>query len=603
MTEAMAEPIAESSSQPMEEGAPPATVSATLSEMPPSQPGPSSETPKDDKAAETPATKYEPPEATAQLGGDSVMSEEGPEDEASDMPAMPALGGLSSTLGADVVPSPSAVPIQPAVFGLTPPPPGMTPGSLGTLTPGLTPGRATPPNSSLKLNSDVWTEEKERTIRTILTRHSWIERRGNGVNTRLFCTTCIAANVGGRWATVGSQRVRTSVGNEHTQAAVHERAVQILAQRQQPPSVPLPPAENTVQTVLARQAEAHAPDTQPILPLVSSLPRPLWLDCDPGHDDVMAMILAGYNPAVRLLGISTVAGNQTVEKTTDNALRVCQVAGLQTVVGGEGNLADQTVVGGEGNPADQTVVGGEGNLADQTVVGGEGNPADQTVVGGEGNPADQTVVGGEGNPADQREAGWMGVWGWVLQDMRVVAGQARPLVRPGKVCAEIHGLSGLDGPTIPPAKRQRMDGKAVNVMFEAIVRAYREWCGGRVALVCTGALTNAAMLLRMYPEVCSMIEIVLMGGSMGPGNTGPVSEFNIQTDPEAAHVVLQSGAVVAPGLPFPPDRLPVTMVPLEVTHTALVTPEVLGRIRSATSTPFRNLLGDLLIYFRDTYRK
>ncbi|KAK3282933.1 hypothetical protein CYMTET_9340, partial [Cymbomonas tetramitiformis] len=517
MTEAMAEPIAESSSQPMEEGAPPATVSATLSEMPPSQPGPSSETPKDDKAAETPATKYEPPEATAQLGGDSVMSEEGPEDEASDMPAMPALGGLSSTLGADVVPSPSAVPIQPAVFGLTPPPPGMTPGSLGTLTPGLTPGRATPPNSSLKLNSDVWTEEKERTIRTILTRHSWIERRGNGVNTRLFCTTCIAANVGGRWATVGSQRVRTSVGNEHTQAAVHERAVQILAQRQQPPSVPLPPAENTVQTVLARQAEAHAPDTQPILPLVSSLPRPLWLDCDPGHDDVMAMILAGYNPAVRLLGISTVAGNQTVEKTTDNALRVCQVAGLQ--------------------------------------------------------------------------------------DMRVVAGQARPLVRPGKVCAEIHGLSGLDGPTIPPAKRQRMDGKAVNVMFEAIVRAYREWCGGRVALVCTGALTNAAMLLRMYPEVCSMIEIVLMGGSMGPGNTGPVSEFNIQTDPEAAHVVLQSGAVVAPGLPFPPDRLPVTMVPLEVTHTALVTPEVLGRIRSATSTPFRNLLGDLLIYFRDTYRK
>jgi inosine-uridine nucleoside N-ribohydrolase len=38
-----------------------------------------------------------------------------------------------------------------------------------------------------------------------------------------------------------------------------------------------------------------------------------------------------------------------------------------------------------------------------------------------------------------------------------------------------------------------------------------------------------------------MVEVVLMGGSIGVGNTGPVQEFNIQTDPEAAKVVFESG--------------------------------------------------------------
>ena len=46
---------------------------------------------------------------------------------------------------------------------------------------------------------------------------------------------------------------------------------------------------------------------------------PVWLDCDPGHDDAMALILAGHSDAVELVGVSTVAGNQSVEKTTWNA--------------------------------------------------------------------------------------------------------------------------------------------------------------------------------------------------------------------------------------------------------------------------------------------
>lgn len=53
-----------------------------------------------------------------------------------------------------------------------------------------------------------------------------------------------------------------------------------------------------------------------------------WLDCDPGHDDSFAIILAAYSPRINLIGISTVAGNQTIEKTTDNALTVMNIVGL-----------------------------------------------------------------------------------------------------------------------------------------------------------------------------------------------------------------------------------------------------------------------------------
>jgi inosine-uridine nucleoside N-ribohydrolase len=54
---------------------------------------------------------------------------------------------------------------------------------------------------------------------------------------------------------------------------------------------------------------------------------PLVLDCDPGHDDAMALLLAVADPAVELLAVTTVAGNQTVDKCTLNARRVLSLAG------------------------------------------------------------------------------------------------------------------------------------------------------------------------------------------------------------------------------------------------------------------------------------
>ena len=59
--------------------------------------------------------------------------------------------------------------------------------------------------------------------------------------------------------------------------------------------------------------------------------RKIILDCDPGHDDAVAIILAGGDPGIELLGITTVGGNQTLEKVTRNALSVERVARLTHV--------------------------------------------------------------------------------------------------------------------------------------------------------------------------------------------------------------------------------------------------------------------------------
>jgi inosine-uridine nucleoside N-ribohydrolase len=61
------------------------------------------------------------------------------------------------------------------------------------------------------------------------------------------------------------------------------------------------------------------------------MPRKVILDCDPGHDDAMAILLAHGNPDVDLVAITTVAGNHTIDKVTLNARRVCSVAGIDNV--------------------------------------------------------------------------------------------------------------------------------------------------------------------------------------------------------------------------------------------------------------------------------
>lgn len=61
------------------------------------------------------------------------------------------------------------------------------------------------------------------------------------------------------------------------------------------------------------------------------MPTPIVIDCDPGHDDAIALLLALASPELEVLGVTTTYGNQTIEKTTANALRVLELAGRADV--------------------------------------------------------------------------------------------------------------------------------------------------------------------------------------------------------------------------------------------------------------------------------
>ena len=78
--------------------------------------------------------------------------------------------------------------------------------------------------------------------------------------------------------------------------------------------------------------------------------RKIILDCDPGHDDAIAILLAARNPSIDLLGITVVAGNQTLDKTVVNALNVCQYLGIDVPVYkgcGQPMIRDKQIVAGD----------------------------------------------------------------------------------------------------------------------------------------------------------------------------------------------------------------------------------------------------------------
>jgi len=227
---------------------------------------------------------------------------------------------------------------------------------------------------------------------------------------------------------------------------------------------------------------------------------PVILDCDPGHDDMLAIVLAAAHPAIELLAITTVAGNGTLERTTANARATCELAGIRGVP--------------------------------------------------------------------------------------IAAGAPAPLVAPPRIADDVHGESALDGTEMPSGERVPLeDEHAVELMARLIAAHDRP-----VTLIPTGPLTNIALLLRRHHDVVDRIgQIVLMGGTMGEGNTTPLAEFNIVVDPEAADIVVRSG-------------VPVTMCGLDVTHQALATPDVVERIR-ALGAPLSRAVVDLLGFFGERYRR
>lgn len=220
----------------------------------------------------------------------------------------------------------------------------------------------------------------------------------------------------------------------------------------------------------------------------------ILVDCDPGHDDAVAILYAARH--LDLVAITTVFGNASVADTTRNALAICDLAGLPT-----------------------------------PVARGFAGP----------------FLGGEPPYA-----------------------------------AAAHGRTGLDGADLPPPSRSAEPVHAVEMIIETARRHQ-----GELVLAIVGAQTNVAVALRLEPRLKQWLRaITIMGGTTGPGNIAPTACINIQSDPEAAHVVFSSG-------------VPITWIGYELTRTVLMRSTHIARL-SAGGRVARTI-GALAEFYRQSY--
>jgi inosine-uridine nucleoside N-ribohydrolase len=132
----------------------------------------------------------------------------------------------------------------------------------------------------------------------------------------------------------------------------------------------------------------------------------------------------------------------------------------------------------------------------------------------------------------------------------VAMGAANPLSHPLEDALSYHGSDGLGNCGLTPTKLPLHPAQAWDFLARSVLDAPRE-----VTLVATGPLTNVAHAFEIHPELPELLSrLVLMGGAYGltpygKGNRTPFAEFNIWQDPEAAHIVFNSGAnIFAVGL-------------------------------------------------------
>ncbi|KAL1740695.1 Inosine/uridine-preferring nucleoside hydrolase domain-containing protein [Schizophyllum fasciatum] len=254
--------------------------------------------------------------------------------------------------------------------------------------------------------------------------------------------------------------------------------------------------------------------------------RYIWLDCDPGHDDATAIMLALHLPNVHLLGISTTHGNTSHKFATSNAARCLQ------------------------------------------------------------------AFAPPGSP------------------VRVHPGAERPLVRVVKTDAEIHGEDGLggveglpahDAPEVDAWFARDAEGqkiRALDGISQAIKNTWRQGRGPKVTICSTGPMTNIAIFVSAYPDLLEGVQqFVFMGGGVGLGNRSSSAEYNILCDPHAAQIVLDA-------------PVKAVMVPINVTHTALMTPQQHARLLDPNSSDpvpkaasaLRHTLSTAMTFFAASYK-
>lgn len=166
-------------------------------------------------------------------------------------------------------------------------------------------------------------------------------------------------------------------------------------------------------------------------------------------------------------------------------------------------------------------------------------------------------------------------------DVPVHRGVAKPLINKAIDASQVHGESGMDGYDFPSISNDQLAStNSITAMKEILLHSNTP-----ITLIALGPLTNIALLISTFPEVKNHIrEIVLMGGSSGRGNVTPLAEFNIYSDPEAAHIVFES-------------NLPITMIGLDLARQSLLTHDYLASFEHMSRTS--SMLYQIFQHYRE----
>jgi len=169
----------------------------------------------------------------------------------------------------------------------------------------------------------------------------------------------------------------------------------------------------------------------------------------------------------------------------------------------------------------------------------------------------------------------------------VVPGSVLPLVQPLRASADVHGVSGLGNAKLPEPRTKPIQKHAVDFLIEKILAEPSE-----ISIFPIGPLTNIAMAIRKEPKFAKAVrQLVIMGGAIQEGgNVTPLAEFNIYVDPHAAYIVFHSG-------------IPITLIPLDVTHKCLLKQEHIDRLLKINSPISKFIRDAVQVYVRASYER
>ncbi len=184
-------------------------------------------------------------------------------------------------------------------------------------------------------------------------------------------------------------------------------------------------------------------------------------------------------------------------------------------------------------------------------------------------------------------------------DVGVHAGRGAPLLRALDISPETHGPHGLGHASLPPPARPLSGRFGPDVIIDA-ARARP----GEVTLVTLGPLTNLAVAVLAEPRLPRLLRrwVAMAGAFRVPGNTTPVSEWNVHCDPEAARIAL--GAWQA-SVDLVPDTPRAVIMGLDVTERARLLP---GRLDALLRTcgegsPVGAFLRDALRFYFEFHER